>query len=131
MTLRITTWNINSVRLRIGLVEQFVAEHKPDILCLQEIKVDDPLFPADAFTAMGYEHHAVAGQKGYHGVATLSRIPLASSERKDWCDKDEARHLMTRYAIGGDEHLEVHNFYIPDGGEVPAPEENEKVTHKM
>lgn len=131
MTLRITTWNINSVRLRIGLVEQFVAEHKPDILCLQEIKVDDPLFPADAFTAMGYEHHAVAGQKGYHGVATLSRIPLASSERKDWCDKDEARHLMTRYAIGGDEPLEVHNFYIPAGGDVPDPEENDKFAHKM
>jgi len=131
MTLRITTWNINSVRLRIGLVEQFVAEHKPDILCLQEIKVDDPLFPADAFTAMGYEHQAVAGQKGYHGVATLSRVPLVNSERRNWCDKDEARHLMTRYAIGGGEPLEVHNFYIPAGGDAPDPEENDKFAHKM
>jgi exodeoxyribonuclease-3 len=71
----VATWNINSVRLRMPLVERYLAEHAPDVLCLQEIKTVAELFPAQAFADLGYTYQAVHGQKGYHGVATVSRIP--------------------------------------------------------
>ncbi|MBL4792932.1 MAG: endonuclease/exonuclease/phosphatase family protein, partial [Citromicrobium sp.] len=72
----VTTWNINSVRLRMPLVEQFLTAHAPDILCLQEIKCVEEQFPAKAFRELGYDHIAIHGQKGYHGVATVSRVPF-------------------------------------------------------
>ena len=127
MTLRLTTWNINSVRLRIGLVERFLETVQPDVLCLQETKVADPLFPAKPFHKLGYEHHAIAGQKGYHGVAILSRIPLSDVERTNWCDKGDARHVRVRLDGG----IELHNFYVPSGGDVPDPAENDKFAHKL
>src|SRR5690606_24099206 len=76
MSFSIATWNINSVRLRMPLVARFLAEHRPDVLCLQETKCPDALFPLDAFREAGYEHVEISGQKGYHGVATVSRRPL-------------------------------------------------------
>jgi len=127
MKLRVSTWNINSVRLRIGLIERFVEAVQPDVLCLQEIKVDDPLFPAEPFHAMGYEHQAVAGQKGYHGVATLSRVPLESWSRHHWGGREEARHVLATLEGG----IDIHNFYIPAGGDVPDPAVNDKFAHKM
>src|SRR5690606_38458408 len=69
----IATWNINSVRLRIAQVERFLSEHCPDVLCLQEIKCREEQFPHAAFEALGYRRRVVHGQKGYHGVATVSR----------------------------------------------------------
>ena len=81
--LTIATWNINSVRLRIGLVERFLDEFAPDILCLQETKCPDDMFPHKSFEQLGYGHVATHGQRGYHGVATVSRIPLhAASTRR-------------------------------------------------
>ena len=79
MTLSIATWNINSVRLRIDLVGDFLDRHQPDVLCLQEIKCPEANFPYRAFRERGYEHILVNGQKGYHGVATVSRRPLITS----------------------------------------------------
>ena len=75
MRFRLATWNINSVRLRVDLVERFVRAYQPDVLCLQEIKCIDELFPEMHLRTLGFEHFAVCGQKGYHGVATLSRLP--------------------------------------------------------
>ncbi|MIL09790.1 exodeoxyribonuclease III, partial [Salmonella enterica subsp. enterica] len=80
--LTIATWNINSVRLRMPLVERFLTERKPDVLCLQETKCPDELFPFEPFIALGYPHIAVHGQKGYHGVATISRFPLEVVEKR-------------------------------------------------
>ncbi|MGO7778480.1 endonuclease/exonuclease/phosphatase family protein, partial [Rhizobium johnstonii] len=77
MGFSITTWNINSVRLRMPIVEQLVLKHRPDILCLQETKVTNDLFQAAPLRAMGYNHSIIHGQKGYHGVAIASRIPWA------------------------------------------------------
>ncbi len=91
--LSIATWNINSVRLRIDQVARFLTEQAPDVLCLQEIKTVADLFPHQAFEALGYTHRAVHGQKGYHGVATVSRIPLREYSRHDWQDNGEARHV--------------------------------------
>ena len=76
MPFTVATWNINSVRLRIDLVGKFLADHAPDVLCLQETKCRDAEFPTAAFRKWGYEHIAINGQKGYHGVATVSKIPF-------------------------------------------------------
>ena len=71
MPFSVTTWNINSVRLRLPLVLQFLRDYQPDVLCLQETKCPDDLFPREALHAAGYGHIEISGQKGYHGVATL------------------------------------------------------------
>lgn len=125
--LTIATWNINSVRLRIGLVARLVHERRPDIICLQETKVADAHFPMRDFRELGYEHAAINGQSGYHGVATLSRIPFCSSETRRFCGKEDARHV--RVTIG--DGVEVHNFYVPAGGDEPDPAVNEKFGHKL
>ncbi|RYE74803.1 MAG: exodeoxyribonuclease III, partial [Hyphomicrobiales bacterium] len=92
----IATWNINSVRLRLPLVERFLGSHRPDVLCLQEIKCQEDQFPLTALQALGYEHIAMHGQKGYHGVATLSLRPLVDVTRQDFCAIGDARHLSVR-----------------------------------
>jgi exodeoxyribonuclease-3 len=133
MRFRLATWNINSVRLRLDLVERFVKTFKPDVLCLQEIKCVDESFPELALRALGFEHLAVAGQKGYHGVATLSRIPFSGIERRDICGRGHARHLSVTLAHPGrnKKPLLLHNLYVPAGGDVPDPALNEKFRHKL
>jgi exodeoxyribonuclease-3 len=128
MKFRLATWNINSVRLRIGIVEQFVKAYKPDMLCLQEIKCVDELFPYDAVRAMGFEHIQVKGQAGYHGVATLSRFPIEPRGTENFCGSGEARHIAV--AVNGQPVI-VHNVYIPAGGDIPDPEENPKFGQKL
>lgn len=130
MRIRLVSWNINSVRLRMPLVEQFVEAYNPDILCLQETKVDNDKFPRKAFAALGYEHMAIHGQKGYHGVATLSRLPIIEQSSRDVCEKGDARHIMTEIEAGS-ERFTLHNFYVPAGGDDPNPETNEKFAHKL
>ena len=93
MGFSITTWNINSVRLRMPIIEQFVMQHQPDIICLQETKVRNDLFPLSPLRALGYDHIIIHGQKGYHGVAIASRIPLAEDHRQDYCGIGDARHI--------------------------------------
>lgn len=130
MSFSIATWNINSVRLRAPLVEKFLNENKPDVLCLQETKCPDELFPYDTFRALGYEHIAVHGQKGYHGVATLSRRPIEIVEKRRFFGIDDSRHLSTRFKLDGRTVL-LHNFYVPAGGDEPNPEVNPKFKHKL
>jgi len=125
--IKLATWNINSVRLRINLVEEFLQTHQPDVLCLQEIKAQNSDFPWEAFKDMGYPHMAVNGQKGYHGVATVARIPMEEIEQKEFCGKGDSRHVSVR--VGDD--IEVHNFYVPAGGDIADAEKNEKFQHKM
>ena len=100
MTFSIATWNINSVRLRIDLVVRYLLEHQPDVLCLQETKCPDGNFPFGAFRDAGYPHIAINGQKGYHGVAIVSRMPLATFSKRDFCAKGDARHLHV--VLGGE-----------------------------
>ena len=125
--MRLTTWNINSVRLRIGLVERFLGETSPDILCLQETKCPNDKFPAKAFVKAGYPYHAVHGQKGYHGVAIVSRVPFVSQASTQFCGIEDARHV----AVTLEDGTELHNFYVPAGGDVPDPDENPKFAHKL
>jgi exodeoxyribonuclease-3 len=124
---RIVTWNINSVRFRIGLVERLVAEVAPDVLCLQETKVADGLFPRAAFEAMGLPHIALSGMRHYNGVAILSRLPLDEVEVFHWCGREDCRHIAARLPGG----VELHNVYVPSGGDVPDPETNPKFAHKL
>src|SRR3989304_844098 len=97
MRLRLATWNINSVRLRLDLVSRLVKAYQPDVLCLQEIKCIEGKFPELELRALGFPHIAVAGQKGYHGVATLSRLPFTPTERGDLPDpvlNEKFRHKL-------------------------------------
>ena len=130
MPLTFATWNINSVRLRLPLVLEFLAEHKPDILALQEIKCTDDQFPAKELAAAGYPFQAVHGQKAYHGVATISRRPLAEIHARKFCQIDDARHVSAVVDDNG-RLLRIHNFYIPAGGDEPDPEINPKFRHKL
>ncbi|HYB05928.1 MAG TPA: exodeoxyribonuclease III [Methyloceanibacter sp.] len=134
MRCRLATWNINSVRLRLDLVERFVRAHQPDILCLQEIKCTNGSFPELPMRALGFSHVAIAGQKGYHGVAILSRIPFARIERRDICGRGHARHLSVTLDGGSPtarKPLVLHNVYVPAGGDLPDPALNPKFRHKL
>ena len=127
MALSVATWNINSVRLRIDLVLRFLREHRPDVLCLQETKAIDDAFPAKAFAEAGYHHRAIRGMKSYNGVAILSKLPLEHVGGHLWCGKDDCRHVVATLPGG----IELHNFYIPAGGDIPDPAQNPKFAHKL
>jgi exodeoxyribonuclease-3 len=123
---RLATWNVNSVRLRLEQLKQVGEQLRPDVLCLQETKVVDELFPRAALAEMGYAHIAICGMKGYNGVAIASRLPLEGVHNPRWCGREDCRHLVA--TVGG---VEVHCLYVPAGGDVPDPEVNEKFAHKL
>lgn len=127
---KIASWNINSVRLRMPLVERLLLEEAPDVLCLQEIKTIEDTFPHQAFDALGYTHRVIHGQKGYHGVATVSRIPLKEFSRHDWQDNGEARHVGVEL-LGPGKGMVLENVYVPAGGDIPDRELNSKFGQKL
>jgi exodeoxyribonuclease III len=127
MSLRLATWNINSVRLRVDNVRRLIAEWAPDVLCLQETKTPDELFPNEAFAELGYRHRLVHGMKGYNGVAILSRVPFESPDTRNWCARADCRHAIAVLPGG----IELHNVYVPAGGDIPDPEVNPKFAHKL
>ena len=133
MRLTVTTWNINSVRLRIDLVAKFVKAVRPDILCLQETKCPDDRFPRKRFKRLGYEHVALNGQKGYHGVVVLSRLPFERFDIQSFCGKTDCRHVSAAFGerAGLRDPITIHNFYVPAGGDTPDPEINVKFAHKL
>lgn len=133
MQLTVTSWNINSVRLRIGMVGEFLTTHAPDVLCLQETKTPDEQFPAKAFHQLGYVHQAFIGQKGYNGVAIVSKLPFSEKEAMSMCGRNDARHMTVTLdkAAGPAAGIAIHNFYIPAGGDLPDPEKNDKFAHKL
>ena len=123
----IASWNINSVRARSDIVGQFLDDHQPDILCLQETKVEDGSFPHEIFTGRGYDHIVIAGQKMHHGVATISRVPLADVTRHDWQANGEARHIGVTLPNG----VRLDNVYVPAGGDIPDRDTNLKFGQKL
>ena len=130
MKVKIATWNINSVRLRMPLVERFTAEFAPDILCLQETKVRNSEFPENALRKLGYDHIAINGQAGYHGVATASRLPFTETGAREFCGKGDARHVSVTLDQGA-APVTLHNFYVPAGGDEPDRKVNDKFGHKL
>ena len=125
--MRVATWNVNSVRHRIGLVTRFLRDQQPDVLALQETKVINELFPAEPLRKLGYVHQAIHGQKAYHGVAILSRLPFVESRMEDFCREGHARHMGVTFENG----VELHDFYVPAGADVPDPDVNPKFAHKL
>ena len=127
MSLTILTWNINSVRLRIDNVRRLVAELQPDVICLQETKTQDEFFPKEAIETLGYGHVHIHGMKSYNGVAILSRVPLTNARVEQWCDREDCRHAVAELPGG----VEIHNIYVPAGGDIPDPDANPKFAHKL
>jgi exodeoxyribonuclease-3 len=127
MPFTIATWNINSVRLRQGLVARLLSEEAPDILCLQECKSPVEKIPMEAFAALGYIHSVARGEKGYNGVAILSKQPIEDAGALDFAGLGQARHVAARLENG----VVVHNFYVPAGGDVPDRAVNEKFGQKL
>jgi exodeoxyribonuclease-3 len=126
----LATWNINSVRLRLPLVLDFLQHHPVDVLCLQEIKCETGQFPAAGCAAAGYPYAAVHGQKGYHGVAIVSRVPLSDISSRVFCQINDSRHISASLDLGRGP-LTVHSIYIPAGGDVPDARRNPKFKHKL
>src|ERR1700710_158782 len=127
--LRVVTWNITSLRLRLPLLERLIGALDPDVICLQETKVPDELFPDAAPAAFGYPYVARRGMKGYNGVAILSRIPLVVDDlAPDWCSRGDCRHLSVQLLAPAGP-VELHDFYVPAGGDVPDTAVNSKFAH--
>ncbi|SIS63690.1 exodeoxyribonuclease III [Phaeovulum vinaykumarii] len=127
MSFTLATWNINSVRLRAPLVERLLREEAPDVLCLQECKCPVEKLPLEVFAPLGYTHVVARGQKGYNGVAILSRLPIAEERAEDWAGLGHARHIAGRLANG----VLIHNVYVPAGGDIPDRTQNEKFGQKL
>jgi exodeoxyribonuclease III len=126
-TLKIASWNINSVRARADIVQRFLREEQPDILCLQETKVVDGEFPYDLFRKLRYRHIVIRGQRMHHGVAIISKLPMVEEERHDWQGNGEARHIGVRLECG----IRLENVYVPAGGDIPDREVNVKFGQKL
>lgn len=127
MSFSLATWNINSVRLREALVLQLMTEESPDVLCLQECKSPVDKIPTEAFSAAGYKHMVARGQKGYNGVAILSKLPITEAGSEDFASLGHARHIAGRLENG----VTIHNFYVPAGGDVADRDVNEKFGQKL
>lgn len=127
MTVSIVSWNINSIRARPHLIKRLLSEHQVDIICLQETKCEDGVFPMAPFEAAGFVHNHIAGQRMHHGVAILSRIPVTLDCRNDWQANGEARHIAVRLPSG----IALHNVYVPAGGDIPDRTVNPKFGQKL
>ncbi|QYZ69400.1 exodeoxyribonuclease III [Neotabrizicola shimadae] len=127
MPFTLATWNINSVRLRAALVSRLLAEEAPDVLCLQECKSPVDMIPTEGFHALGYTHMVARGQKGYNGVAILSKLPLEDTGETDFAGLGHARHVSARLPNG----VTIHNCYVPAGGDIPDRDQNVKFGQKL
>ncbi len=127
MSFTLATWNINSVRLREALVARLMAEEAPDILCLQECKSPVEHIPLEQFHALGYRYMVARGQKGYNGVAILSKRPIMDAGDRDFAQLGHARHVAAQLENG----VTIHNFYVPAGGDIPDRAENVKFGQKL
>ncbi|ALE03176.1 Exodeoxyribonuclease III [Bartonella ancashensis] len=126
----VATWNVNSVRLRLSHILRYLFLFSPDILCLQETKCPDDLFPREDFEAAGYTHIALNGQKSYNGVAIVSRLPFVKVEKRFFCQKEDCRYLSV-IIESCHRAIRIHNLYVPAGGDEPDVHINEKFRHKL
>ncbi len=124
--MKIMTWNINSVRLRAELVLKAADLLQADIICLQETKTPDEFFPHDIFDAAGFKYRHINGMKGYNGVAVLSRVPFIQTGIHSRVEREDCRHIAVTFP-----DFELHNLYIPAGGDIPDRDQNEKFGHKL
>ncbi|MCB9675697.1 MAG: exodeoxyribonuclease III [Alphaproteobacteria bacterium] len=113
--MRIATFNVNSLNARLDHVRRVTEEIAPDVLCLQETKLEDERFPELAIRAMGYEHVAFDGQKSYNGVAMLSRFPLEDVQKNF---REGEPHPDRRIIAATVQGVRIYGLYCPNGTEV-------------
>jgi exodeoxyribonuclease-3 len=114
--MKVATWNINSIRRRLPLLIDWLAEHKPDVMCLQETKVQDEHFPSEALRVVGY-HATFRGRKSYNGVATLTRVP-PDYVLHGFCEgADEEDDRMLQTVVHG---IPILNTYVPQGFKIAS-----------
>ena len=118
--MKIATFNINGVRARIATLLDWLAEAQPDVVVLQEIKTQDEAFPAEPITDLGYtvETH---GQKGFNGVAILSKYPLEDVTRGLPGDEADEQARYIEATVIGTRALRVAGLYLPNGNPLPGP----------
>lgn len=114
--MKIATWNVNSIRARLERLVAWLTEHQPDVLCLQEIKVEPSGFPTAALAALGYEA-VVAGQRSYNGVAICTRKPLL--DVRAGLD-DGVEDSQARLIAGTLDGVRILSVYMPNGSAVPS-----------
>ena len=131
LPMKIATWNVNSVRTRLEQVLAWLQQERPDVLCLQETKVTDELFPREAFEALGYAV-AISGQKAYNGVAILSLLPLEDVQigfeallpaEQEAAGLSEQKRVISALIDG----IRVLNLYVPNGSSLKS----EKYAYKL
>ena len=127
MSFNIATWNINSVRLRVDLVRKLLKKEDIDVLCLQECKAPVEKIPMGIFSELGFSNLVARGQKGYNGVAIVSKLPLLEKSALDFAGLGHARHIAAQLENG----ITIHNFYVPAGGDEPDRQKNEKFDQKL
>ena len=125
--MKILTWNINSVRLRAPLLmAELIRTMKPNVICLQETKTPDEHFPHEVFENLGFKHRHIHGMKGYNGVAILSKVPFSVPKIHHRVKREDCRHIAVKFP-----QFELHNLYIPAGGDIPDRKANIKFAHKL
>ena len=125
--MRISSWNINSVRLRLSQALRFIEDQNIDLMCLQETKAPDEYFPSEEFKKIGMPYQYFRGEKSYNGVAIISKLPISDLKYINWCEKNDTRHVSVTLK----NQIELHNFYVPAGGDEPDIKSNSKFEHKM
>lgn len=125
--MRIVTWNINSVRLRLPLLQLLNELFSPDIICLQETKVINALFPLVTLRELGFPFIIFDGQPSYNGTAILSRVPITLHSKLCLANSQDCRHLAVTLPDG----TILHNAYVPAGGDIPDPQQNPKFAFKL
>ncbi|CAH2605068.1 Exodeoxyribonuclease III [Rhodovastum atsumiense] len=110
--MRVATWNVNSIRTREGHVRRWLERRQPDILFLQEIKCETPVFPTAAFEQLGYRADVV-GQKAYNGVAVLARVPFEVTHRR--LPGLDAEDAQARYIEITTDGVAMAGIYLPNG----------------
>jgi exodeoxyribonuclease-3 len=111
----------------MDLLKKLAQLENPDIICVQEVKAKESDFPFADIEALGFPHIALYSQAGYNGVAILSKIPFNSTCEKNWVGKRDARHICVNIL----DDVEIHNIYIPSGGDIPDPIGNLSFAHKL
>jgi exodeoxyribonuclease-3 len=125
--MKIISWNVNSVRIRIPILEKLNKEQNPDIICLQETKVQDSEFPLQEIKNLGFDFVEYSGEKSYNGVAILSKAPLTCVEKIDILESGHKRHISAKLP----DNTILHNFYVPAGGDIPDIKTNPKFDFKL
>ena len=116
--MKIATWNVNSIRIRVDAAVQWLTEAQPDVVCLQELKCQDDQFPREAFEALGY-NCAVHGQKTYNGVAILSKRPMEDvTPRLPGGDSDDHARYMEAVIPGDKGTIRIASIYAPNGNPI-------------